>query len=769
MKIETALDEQPAEKQVGRSLNRLEARSKVTGRAEYIHNLVLPRMLYGKIFRSTVAHGRIVSIDTSAAREMEGVFGVYTAQDILQVIPEPYFGPAFHDQPILALEKVRYIGEAVAVVLAADPHVAEEATHLIMAEYEELPAVFNEVEAAKSGVLVHDFLRPAGTFPDLKHLAGRSGTNVALDFQLRRGDVDAACAAAAHVFEDTFTTQQVMHTPLEPMVSIAEPGEDTLTVHTASQSPSFVRIEIARLLGWAENRIRVKSALLGGGFGAKLYIKLEALVVALSLLARRPVKISLTMEEQFFTITKHATTFRMKTAVSADGRITGRKCEVWWNGGAYADIGPRVTQKSGFTASGPYDIENVSIDSYAVYTNLPPAGAFRGFGIPQMVWAYESHADMIARALRIDPVEFRRRNILREGRPHATGTPMQDAAIDLVLERVAGRMNWNAPFERGTGTVRRGRGIGIGFKALVAPTTSVAMVSLAGDGSCTVYSSTVDMGQASETAIALMAGEVLGIPAERIKVMRPDTDVTPYDMATLGSRSTFHMGHAVRLAAEDVCRKLVDIANELGVSPVPAARAGELLRRKYGMQAGNVVGIGSFIPAYESPAYESGQSENITPNWMVGGCGVEVEVDTETGHFKLIRFEHVVDCGTPINPKVVDTQISGAAIMQLGITMFERMEFDEVGQLRNASFAEYKIPGIHDIPPVIGRETVDSVQHNGPFGAKGVGESSTFGVASAIAEAIEDAVGVRLKSLPLTPESVFRALCVLRNAPLSEE
>lgn len=769
MKMETGLNEQSAQKQVGRSLNRLEARSKVTGRADYIHNLVLPRMLYGKIFRSTVAHGRIISIDTSAAREMEGVFGVYTAEDIQRVIPEPYYGPAFHDQPILALDKVRYVGEPVAVVLATDPHVAEEATHLIMADYEELPAVFNEVEAAGSKVLVHDYLRPAGTFPDLKHLAGRKGTNVALDFQLRRGDVDAAFAAAAHVFEDTFTTQQVMHTPLEPMVSIAEPLGETLTVHTASQSPSFVRIEIARLLGWAENRVRVKSALLGGGFGAKLYIKLEALVVALAMLARRPVKISLTMEEQFFTITKHATTFRMKTAVSADGRITGRKCEVWWNGGAYADIGPRVTQKSGFTASGPYDIENVWIDSYQVYTNLPPAGAFRGFGIPQMVWAYESHADMIARALGIDPLELRRRNILREGRPHATGTPMRDAAIELVLERVAQRMNWSAPFERGTGTVRRGRGIGIGFKALVAPTTSMAMVSLAGDGSCTVYSSTVDMGQASETAIALMAGDVLGIPAERIKVMRPDTDVTPYDMATLGSRSTFHMGHAVRLAAEDARSKLAELANELGVPPVPALRAGELLRRKYGMQAGNIVGIGSFIPGYKSPEHETGQSENITPNWMVGGCGVEVEVDTETGHVKLLRFEHVVDCGTPINPKVVDTQISGAAIMQLGITMFERMEFDETGQLRNASFAEYKIPGIHDIPPTIGRETVDSVQGNGPFGAKGVGESSTFGVASAIAEAIEDAAGVRLRSLPLTPEAVFRALCAARNEPLSEE
>jgi CO/xanthine dehydrogenase Mo-binding subunit len=756
-------------RQIGRSLNRLESRAKVTGRAEYIHNLVLPGMLYGKTFRSTVAHGRIISIDTSAARELEGVFAVYTADDVLRVIPDPYFGPAFHDQPILAIDKVRYVGEPVAVVLASDPHIAEEATHLIMAEYEELPAVFDEVEAASSNVFVHETLRPAGTFPDLKHLAGRSGTNVALDFQLRHGDVEAAFSSADHVFEHTFRTQQVMHTPLEPMVSLADPGHESITIHTASQSPSFVRIEIARLLGWAENQVRVRTALLGGGFGAKLYIKLEALVTALALLSRRPVKVALSMEEQFFTITKHATTVRIKTAVTKDGRITGRKCEVWWNGGAYADIGPRVTQKSGFTASGPYDIENVSIDSYAVYTNLPPAGAFRGFGIPQVVWPYESQADIISRALNIDPVEFRRKNILREGRPHATGTVMRDAAVDLVLERVAERMQWNAPFERGSGTVRRGRGIGIGFKALVAPTTSVAMVSLGGDGSCIVYSSTVDMGQASDTAIALVAGEVLGLPAEKIKIVHPDTDVTPYDMATLGSRSTFHMGHAVRLAAEDARNKLRALAEELGLPADGPLNAGVVLRRKYGMPAGNIVGVGSFMPSYTPPNYKTGQSENITPNWMVGGCGVEVEVDTETGHFKIVRFENVVDCGTPINPKVVEAQISGAAIMQLGLTMFERMEFDETGQLRNASFAEYKIPGIHDIPHAIGREIVEAYQSNGPFGAKGVGESATFGIASAIAEAIEDAVGVRLTSLPLTPEAVYRALCAARNEPLPEE
>jgi CO/xanthine dehydrogenase Mo-binding subunit len=460
---------------------------------------------------------------------------------------------------------------------------------------------------------------------------------------------------------------------------------------------------------------------------------------------------------------------RIQTAVTNDGRITGRKCEVWWNGGAYADIGPRVTQKSGFTASGPYDIDNVSIDSYAVYTNLPPAGAFRGFGIPQVVWPYESQADIIARALRIDPVQFRRQNILREGRPHATGTPMHDAAIDLVLERVAERMQWNAPFERGAGTLRRGRGIGIGFKALVAPTTSVAMVNLGGDGSCIIYSSTVDMGQGSDTAMALIAGEVLGIAAEKIKVVHPDTDVTPYDMATLGSRSTFHMGHAVRLAAEDALAQMRALAEEYGMSAEGVINAGTLLRKKYGMPAGNIVGTGSFIPSYTSPDHETGQSPNITPNWMVGGCGVEVEVDTDTGHFRLLRFENVVDCGTPINPKVVDSQISGAAIMQLGLSLFERMEFDENGQLRNGSFAEYKIPGIHDIPNNIGRETVDAYQGNGPFGAKGVGESATFGVASAIAEAIEDAVGVRLTSLPLTPEAVYRALCAARNEPLPEE
>src|SRR4051812_20600445 len=450
--------------QIGRSVPRLESWLKVTGRAEYVHNLRLPGMLYGKIFRSTVAHGRIKRIDTSAARAMAGVHSVVTAAEVKTVVPDPYYGPAFHDQPVLALDKVRYVGEPVAVVLASDPHVAEEAVHLITAEYDELPAVYDEVEAVSSRAIVHDALRPAGTFPDLKHLKGVKNTNVALDFRLRRGDSAKAMARAERVFEHRFRTQQVMHTPLEPLVSVAECTEDALTIHTASQSPSFVRIEIARLLGWPENRVRVRVPFLGGGFGAKLYIKLEALVAVLSLRVKRPVKISLTMEEQFFTITKHASTFRIKSGVTKDGRIVARDCEVWWNGGAYADIGPRVTQKSGFTAAGPYDIEDVRIDSYALYTNLPPAGALRGFGIPQLVWAYESHTDILARELGIDPIEFRRRNLLREGRPQATGTRMKDAGLEKVLDRLAVLMNWEEPFERGGGALRRGRGIALGFK-----------------------------------------------------------------------------------------------------------------------------------------------------------------------------------------------------------------------------------------------------------------------------------------------------------------
>jgi CO/xanthine dehydrogenase Mo-binding subunit len=742
--------------QVGRGMARLEAREKVTGRAEYVHNLELPNMLHGRIFRSTAPHGRIRRIDTSAARALPGVARVVTIDDILPLIPVPYYGPAFHDQPILAHEKVRHVGEPIAVVLAADPHVADEAVALIAAEYDELPAVYDEIEALTSPAIVHDELKPAGTFPDLKHLAGRKGTNVALDFHLSRGKVDTAFAQADHVFEHTFRTQQALHVPLEPFVTLAEPARGGLTIHTASQMPSFVRTEIARLLGWPENRVRVKVPFLGGGFGAKVYIKLEALVAALALLAQRPVKIALGMDEQFSVITKHPTTLRIKSAVTKDGRITGRHCEVYWNGGAYADIGPRVTQKSGFTAPGPYDIDNVRIDSYELYTNRPPAGALRGFGIPQLVWAYESHTDLIARALGIDPVAFRRKNILREGRPQATGTAMRDAAIEGVLDAIAARLNWSTPLDRGSGKIRRGRGVAIGFKASISPTTSVALVNVSADGSVALSMNTVDMGQGSDTAMAQIVADVLNVSAETVRIIHPDTDATPYDMGTLGSRSTFHMGHAVRLAAEAARDKLHALAQEAGLPPGSNVPVADIFVKRYGMQAGNAIGTGSYIPSYASPDPATGQSADVTPFWMIGGAGAEVEVDTETGAVRVLKLVNAADAGTPINPMVARTQLSGAAIMQLGFTLFEEMILDG-GQVTNASLADYKIPGICDVPP-IENDLVAARQTNGPFGAKGLGESGTFGVSPAIANAIHDAIGVRIFVLPLTPEAVLRAI-----------
>lgn len=753
--------------QVGRSIPRIEARAKVTGQAEYIHHFTLPHMLYGKVLRSTVAHGRVKNIDTAAAKAHPGVHSVVTASDIMKIVPHPYYGPAFHDQPILAVDKVFHVGQAVAVVLAEDPHVADAAVQLIEVEYEELPAVFNEVEAAKNEIVVHDELKPAGTFTDLKHLAGRKNTNIALDFQLKRGDPDGAFAAANRVFEHTFRFPTQLAVSFEPFVTVGEPRADGLTLHTASQMPSFVRLEIARLLGWPENKVRIRVPLLGGGFGAKTYIKLEALVAVLALIAKRPVKIAATMEEQFYIINNHPATFRIKSAVSGTGRVTARECEVWWNGGAFADIGPRVSQKSGFTAPGPYDIEHVKIDSYEIYTNLPPTGAVRGFGIPQLVWAYESHTDIIARDMGIDPVEFRRRNILREGRPHATGTNMQDAAIDKVLDAIADEMNWTLPPVRGEGKIRRGRGIGIGIKASISPTASVAIVNISADGSVTLSMSTVDMGQGSDTIMSQAAAEVLDVDPGVVKIVHPDTDVTPFDVGTLGSRSTFHMGHAVRLAAIDAKKKLEALAEEAGLPKGTNYPPSEIFKKRYGMQAGNVIGTATYMPTYVPPDKETGMSSDVTPNWMIGGAGVDLEIDTETGHIRIHKLVNVVDCGNPINPEIVRTQISGAAIMGLGSALSEDVQTDG-GQITNASLADYKIMGIHDIPPMK-NVAVDSEQKNGPFGAKGVGESAIFAVAPAIANAIDDAIGVRLTHLPITPEAVMRALRIKENRPIEDD
>jgi CO/xanthine dehydrogenase Mo-binding subunit len=376
--------------------------------------------------------------------------------------------------------------------------------------------------------------------------------------------------------------------------------------------------------------------------------------------------------------------------------------------------------------------------------------------------------DMMARELKRDPIEFRRLNILQEGRQHATGQVLDDAPIEKILDTVLDGMAWSRPFDRGSGHIRRGRGVAIAIKAVVAPTTSVAILNVAADGSVTLYCGTVDMGQGSDTAMAQIVGETLGVPAESVRVVKRDTDVTPYDMGTLGSRSLFHMGRAVCAAADDVRMKIAEMRKEVGEPDGSNTSLPDLFKKKFGMQAGNIIGSGTYRPEYVSPSPLTGQSSKVTPFWLIAGCGAEVSVDTGTGHVRIDKLVNVVDAGKAVNPQIVKSQISGGALMQLGFTMFEKVHLD-AGQVTNASLADYKIPSFHDLPLTQDNIFIDNAQSDGPFGAKGVGESAMFCVSPAIANALDDAVGIRLTELPLTPESLFRALRAKEGRPLRDD
>ncbi|MBI2358374.1 MAG: molybdopterin-dependent oxidoreductase [Deltaproteobacteria bacterium] len=402
---------------VGQSVYRKDATQKATGQVLHVGNIEMPGMLQVAVLHSPYPHARITRIDKTRAQALGGVAAVLTGADVAAMPGvEPYYGPAFRDQPILAIDRVRHIGEPVVAVAAADRRLAEDALQLVEIEYEPLPAVLDVIEAVKpEAPVLHEKLRPAGTFADLAHVRAGQSSNVCYHFKLRKGDVEKAFAQADRVFEDTFRSPPAQHVPMEPHITLAYLDESQrINVWSATQTPSYVRTELSAIFSVPMNRIRVRVPYLGGGYGAKLYAKLEPLVTALALVTRRPVRYALTREEEFVTITKHGVVAKLKTAVK-NGMITARKCEVYWDTGAYAEIGPRIVHKSGYTSAGPYRMPNVWIDGYCVYTNKPPAGAFRGFGVPQVIWAYDSQMDIIARALGADPVEFRLRHALDEG------------------------------------------------------------------------------------------------------------------------------------------------------------------------------------------------------------------------------------------------------------------------------------------------------------------------------------------------------------------
>ncbi|MFQ5992891.1 MAG: xanthine dehydrogenase family protein molybdopterin-binding subunit, partial [Nitrospiraceae bacterium] len=694
---------------VGKSVYRRDATQKVTGQILHVGNIEMPGVLHVAVLRSPYPHARIKHIEKSRAEASEGVAAVLTGADIASMPGvDPYFGPAFCDQPILAIDRVLHVGDPVVAVAAGDRRQAEDALQLIDVDYEPLPTVFDVVEAAKPGSpLVHEELRPAGAFADLAHVKAGEKSNICYHFKLRKGNVQNAFAEADRIFDDTFSSPPAQHMPMEPHVTLVYMDEnEKLNVWTATQTPSFVRTQLASTFGIPMNRIRVRVPYLGGGYGSKLYAKLEPLVTLLALTTRRPVRYSLTREEEFQTITKHGVVVKLKTAVK-DGSISARHCEVYFDTGAYAEIGPRVVHKSGYTSAGPYRIPNVWIDSYCVYTNKPPAGAFRGFGVPQVIWAYDSQMDTIARALGADPVEFRMRHALDEGEPFATGTQVRSFGLKESIRQAAQAIEWSKARPPKSGTKLRGKGIAAGVKAVLTPSISGAIVIMNADGSVNVLSSTVEMGQGSETMMAQIVAEELGISFDQVRIVQPDTDITPYDTITAGSRSTYHMGNAVRMASGKIKAELFSaVAAKLEVNTEDlVAQDGRISVRgteqkgmtisqaflaKFGSLGTTITGEAICQPTAAPMDPETGQSEKCTEYWFPSASATEVEVDTETGQVSVVKFLSVGDAGTAINPKHCEQQLLGSATTHLGLTLFEEMIFEE-GQLLNGSLLDYQI------------------------------------------------------------------------------
>jgi CO/xanthine dehydrogenase Mo-binding subunit len=765
---------------VGTSVPRVDGRAKVSGRARYAEDYQLlqpPGLLHAAVARAAYPHATIDRIDVEAARARPGVVAVFTGADLEAFLGDRIrSGPAFADQPILAVERVRYLGEPVAVVVAESRAAATAAATAIEVDYTDLPAVHHGREALEPGSpLVHDVLRPAHVFKDLAHLAGRSGTNLAYEYKLRRGDVAAGLAAASHTVEAAYWSPPASHAALEPHATLGWVEDDTLQLLSATQTPSYVREALSSILQLPLHRVRVRVPYLGGGFGAKMYDRLEPLVGVLAWRLRRPVAMVLSREEVFLITSKHGVSTRVKLGAAADGTLLATDVDIVWDTGAYADIAPRITSKSGMIAAGPYRTPHVEIHSRMVYTNKVSAGPYRGFGVTQLVWAHESAVDELAHAQRRDPYEFRRQNLLREGELFATGTPMHSAALVECLDRVAEAVNWQGPPRAQTDArYAYGRGIAVGMKAVITPTISGAIVQLNADGSASLLSSTVEMGQGSDTIFPQVVAEVLGLPASRVSIVHPDTSVTPYDTITAGSRSTYHMGNAVRFAAERVREQLCETAAELlecspddlelrdgqirqRGNPSASVSIPEVFDRRLGSRGTTLTGEVTYQTTWVPADKETGQSPKITEHWFGGAVATDLLVDRWTGRIRLLRMAVAGDVGRAINPAHCKQQLEGAAIMGIGQALFDEMVFDQ-GQLLNGTFLDYQLPSVKDLPEELIAIVVEEPHRTGPFGAKGVGETGILPTSPAIANAVFDAVGHRFRSLPLTPERVLLAL-----------
>jgi CO/xanthine dehydrogenase Mo-binding subunit len=762
---------------VGRSVERADGPLKLSGQAEFTGDIRLPGMLHAAVLHSPLAHAKITSIDVTAAEKAAGVVAVLTAADLTDI--DPYYGHALRDRPIVALGKVRFVGEPVAVVAAATQAAAEAAVALIDAEYEELPIAASVHTALADGApLVHEKRARPGAAHGLGDLPDADG-NICYSYSFRRGDTRQAFAHAAVVVEGEYTFPAVYQYSMETHTTIAHWQGGELTLWSSCQHPFLVRQEIAVLFGLPLDRVRIIVPFLGGGFGSKSYTKMEPLTAAIARKAGRPVRILNAVHESMITTRRHGMTARMRTAAAADGTLLGRECQAWMDTGAYADNGPRVTATAGDAAPGPYRWQALDVQAHCVYTNTSPSGSYRAFGATHLQWIAESQLDEVARRLGLDRLEIRRQNLLRPGEEVRPGGKPLDADLIGDVEKAAAAIGWptpsglhpTSPTAPTHPTKRRGRGVSVGLLAAGAHPVSTATVRMGPDGSVTVLVGTTEMGQGARTVMAQIAAGVLHAPVDQVVMHGTDTRFTPYDRSTGASRSTTVAGLAVQRAAQEVMNDLLETAAAKLEAPPqllepvegglkdPGGRTmthAELVRARFGFDGGELLGHGRVQPEGGTGSYAEGPVF-----WEVCVAGAEVEVDLETGVVTVLRTSTVADVGKAINPQLVTRQDEGATLQGLGNAMFEEMHFAPDGLLLNDTLLGYRIPAFRDIPATMTCSIVENGDGPGPFGAKGCGEGALAAVPAAIVNALADA-GVPMNTLPLTPERVWRRIRELK-------
>ena len=740
---------------LGKSHVRVDALDKVTGHATYAGDVYLPEMLMCKVLTSTRSHARIVSVDTSEAEALPGVRGIITGKDF----PDVFFGSgALRDRRVMARDEVFYVGEPVAAVAADDEITAVEALSLIKVEYEDLDRVVDPVSSLTGGVTV--------VHPDLEGFEGYGfalGGNNCTMLDADRGDVDAAFAGADHVIEETYHTQPINQGFLEPMACVTNvEANGRLTVWASTQGPYQVRQQLASVLDMPIGNIKIIAMEMGGGFGAKLRLALEAFPALLAMKTHRPVKLVNTREETFtLNGPRLETNIYLKTAVTSDGKITAREARSIFDVGAYLGAGPNSGVGHGL---GAYNIPNFRLRSYGVYTNKVYVGSYRASGVADMTFAVESHMDVIAHKVGIDPLEFRRRNSLKEGDIGVSGARIPRHGLAEVMDALEGKMdmpraNGGTSADSGDGRMAHGVGIAVGeWRSGSGPST--ASISVNEDGTVGLLTGSVDI-SGSDTSLAQITAEVLGLEMEQVIVAKRDTDLAPFTGPSGGSRIVYSQGKAVEMAAGDARDKLLALAaDRLGVqadaleceggavyvmdNPPQSIGMGQLARMSLSSRGGPIVGTASLSSMPYNPVFNA--------------QGAEVVVDRETGQVKVTRFVQAQDVGLAVNPMGVEGQLEGGAVQGIGRALSEEILIDpNTGQVRNASLATYLMPLAVDMPE-IESVLVEVPSEDGPFGLRAVAEPPGFGPPAAIANAIYDAVGVRIRTLPLSPERVLAAM-----------